>query len=96
MPFKPGQGGRQLGAKNKITLAAKEAFQAAFDAVGGVERLRQFAQENYAEFIKIYGKLIPTEGSLTVDVKPQANVFPESMNDGHQLPVTSEAVDRVH
>lgn len=96
MPFVKGHAiGRPVGAKNKITIAAKEAFQAAFDAVGGVERLQQFAQENYEEFIKIYGKLIPTEGTLTVKEEPKAVVYPLN-GERLGLPAPSEAVDRVH
>jgi hypothetical protein len=31
-------GGRQIGTPNKLSLSAKEAFQHAFEANGGVER----------------------------------------------------------
>jgi hypothetical protein len=44
-----------------MTIAAREAFQAAFDRIGGVERLSSWAEENPGEFYKLYGRLIPTE-----------------------------------
>lgn len=88
--FKPGEGGRPKGVQNKITIQAKEAFQAAFDAVGGLERLQQFALENYLEFIKIYSKLIPVEGNITLDVKPEARVYPKPPTIEH---VPKEQID---
>lgn len=98
MPFQKGNPGRLTGSKNKITLAAKEAFQSAFDAVGGLERLQQFAQENYLEFIKIYSKLIPVEGNITLDVTPEARVYPQAPVIEHEprLSASSETMDSLH
>lgn len=62
MPFKKGEGGRPKGAQNKTTLAAKEAFQAAFDEMGGYQALLEWAMEskvNRSEFYKLYARLIP-------------------------------------
>jgi hypothetical protein len=38
-------------------------FGVAFEQVGGVERLIDWAEENYTEFIRTYTKFIPTTNS---------------------------------
>ena len=70
MPFKKGQGGRPPGAVNKTTASAKQAFQLAFDKLGGWERLAQWAQadpENLKTFFTLYARLIPQD--ITSDGK---------------------------
>jgi hypothetical protein len=60
-------GGRQIGTPNKLSPSAKEAFQHAFEANGGVERLVEWIKEdpdNERVFYQIYSKLFP------VDVNP--------------------------
>lgn len=54
-------GGRVAGTPNKITTTAREAFQMAFDTIGGPERLATWAQDNQTEFYKLYGRLIPVD-----------------------------------
>lgn len=64
MPFKKGQGGRPRGATNLVTRTAKEAFQLAFDQLGGWEGLAQWASkdpENRKVFYSLYARLIPTD-----------------------------------
>lgn len=61
-------GGRQEGTRNKATLAAREAFQHAFDHIGGPESLATWAKENLTEFYKLYGRLIP------VDIQAKGNI----------------------
>lgn len=68
--------GRPEGAQNKLTLQAREAFQMAFDAVGGVERLSAWAGENLEAFYKIYSKLIPVSLDVDIRVTPKAVVRP--------------------
>jgi hypothetical protein len=62
-------------------MAAKTAFQMAFDKIGGWERLAEWAAsdpDNLKEFYKLYSKLIPqdvTSGgdrlpSVTINVPP--------------------------
>lgn len=75
MPFtkdnpKPGPG-RPKGISNKLTMNAKQAFQFAFDKIGGGEALGEWANRNKTDFYKIYGRLIPTD--VTVD--PEANTI---------------------
>ena len=59
--------GRPAGIPNKLTRAAKEAFALAFEGVGGVDALTEWARENLTDFDKLYARLIPVELSATVD-----------------------------
>ena len=54
-------GGRQAGTPNKLTKSAREAFQLAFDGIGGAVTLVAWAQANPTEFYKLYARLIPVE-----------------------------------
>lgn len=65
----PKAGGRAKGTPNKFSLGAKEAFQFAFDKIGGAEKLGEWANRNTTEFYKLYGRLIPTD----VKIDPDAN-----------------------
>lgn len=53
--------GRPKGAKNKFGQEAKEAFALAFEGLGGVPALTQWARRNPETFYKLYSKLIPVE-----------------------------------
>lgn len=56
--------GRTKGALNKTTVKAKEAFQMAFDQLGGVEAMAKWAKadpDNLKVFYGLYSKLIPTD-----------------------------------
>jgi len=62
--FKPGESGnptgRPKGAINKTTLAVKEAIEEAFDELGGVPALVQWARRDPEAFYsKLWAKLIP-------------------------------------
>ena len=87
-PFKKGEGGRPKGAVNKTTVAAKEAFQMAFDKLGGWERMAQWANadpDNLKTFYSLYARLIPMDltsdgkqlPQVTVNVPPLPNGGPE-------------------
>lgn len=41
-----------------------EAFQDAFELVGGVPRLALYADENYGDFLRHYAKMIPRENEM--------------------------------
>jgi hypothetical protein len=61
--FQPGdpRAGRTKGSANKLTRAAKEAFGLAFEKLGGVKALTEWAEDNRTEFYRLYARLIPTE-----------------------------------
>lgn len=54
-------GGRQKGTPNKITSSAREAFQFAFDTIGGHQALAEWAKNTQDEFYKLYARLIPQD-----------------------------------
>ena len=62
--------GRKKGIPNKFTTNAKQAFQQAFDELGGADGLVAWAQadegKNLGDFYKLYARLIP------VDLKVEA------------------------
>ncbi len=66
-------GGRKAGSVNKTTATAKEAFALAFDGIGGVPKLIEWAQANTGEFFKLYARLIPVE--LSGEVKARISVM---------------------
>jgi hypothetical protein len=73
--------GKPKGAPNKLTASAKEAFQLAFDELGGPKGLAEWAKNNQTDFYKLYSKLVPVDvqakGDMTFTVvysdKPNAD-----------------------
>lgn len=62
--------GRPKGVPNKANAQAREAFQLAFEGLGGVPNLIAWAQKNSTDFYKLYGRLIPvdmTTGGKNID-----------------------------
>ncbi len=53
--------GRPKGARNKSTIAVKEAVLAALEKAGGVEYLVQQAKDNPSAFMTLVGKVIPLQ-----------------------------------
>jgi len=53
--------GRPRGAKNKSTVKVKEAFEAAFESLGGVDALVVWGTKERSEFYKLYAKLLPVQ-----------------------------------
>ena len=45
------------------------AFHDAFELVGGIPRLVRWADENYNEFVKLYGKLLPSTSAVLMDAE---------------------------
>jgi hypothetical protein len=60
-PGGPKTGGRKKGTPNKITASVKAALEAAFEGIGGVEKLRAWAESEPTEFYKLWAKLLPTQ-----------------------------------
>ena len=54
-------GGRSKGTPNKFTQTAREAFDIAFNGIGGSVGLTNWASKNKTEFYRIYSRLIPVE-----------------------------------
>jgi len=79
MKFTKGQSGnpkgRPPGAQGKFTVAARDAFQRAFDDSGGVESLTEWAKENRGEFYRLFARLIPTEVSAAVTHNPLTDLL---------------------
>jgi hypothetical protein len=60
--------GRPKGATNKIPRVAKENIIKAFEDLGGVDGLVNWAKsdsKNQGEFYKIYGRLLPIENNIS-------------------------------
>lgn len=67
--FKPGEGGRPKGVKNKITTTVKGAVLDAFIKLQADSKnnLEAFAKKYPRDFYQIAAKLIPTEVQATVE-----------------------------
>lgn len=57
----PKTGGRKPGSANKVTASIKAAFKEAFDELGGVAALVEWARTNQDDFYKLASKLIPVD-----------------------------------
>ena len=60
--------GRPKGSTNKIPRIAKENIIQAFEDLGGIEGLVNWAKadtKNQGDFYKIYGRLLPIENSIS-------------------------------
>lgn len=65
-PKPPNAGkGRVKGVPNKFTVSARQAFQDAFDEMGGVEKLKTWATAEPTEFYKLFARLIPIQQEHT-------------------------------
>lgn len=59
--------GRLKGELNKITLSQKEAYDFAFNQLGGGAGLLKWAMDgNITDFYKLYAKMLPTNMSTNV------------------------------
>ena len=61
-------GGRTKGTPNKTTTAVKEALNLAFEGVGGVPQLQEWAKENPTEFYKLWVKMLPQQVDMDANV----------------------------
>ena len=62
-------GGRQKGTPNKTTAKVTEAMELAFEGIGGVPALIEWAEDNQTEFYKLFVKLLPVQVEASVDGK---------------------------
>lgn len=66
-PLKPP--GRKKGVPNKISKTMKEAFKEAFEQLGGVPKLVEWAERNPDKFYTLIARLLPvdiTSGGETI------------------------------
>lgn len=78
MAFKPGEGGRPVGATNKTTKLVKEVFAEVFEKMQDEPdvNLLAWGKDNPTEFYKIASKLIPIQlGSDPDNPLPQVTLF---------------------
>jgi len=68
METKPPSRGRPKGAKNKLGRTARENVQAVFTRLGSTAGMAEWARENRTEFYRLYARLIPVEGDVTMNV----------------------------
>lgn len=64
--------GRPPGVPNKTTANVKAALEEAFERMGGVPKLTEWADENPTEFYKLYAKLLPVH--LQGEIKVQGTL----------------------
>jgi hypothetical protein len=81
MTFKPGQGGRVKGARNRLSMAFVEALAKEFDEFGA-EAIRVARIERPIEFVKIIASIMPKEfeivdNRLAAITDEELNVFIE-------------------
>lgn len=71
---KPGErrGGRAPGTPNKTTLEVKQALIKAFEEMGGVNSLVDWAKDNRGDFYKLWIKIMPTQVELS---NPEGDKF---------------------
>ncbi len=70
-------GGRRPGSLNKTTANVKAAFTAAFEELGGVPALVEWARAEPTEFYKLYARLLPSE--LKADVRLEGDGLAERL-----------------
>jgi hypothetical protein len=62
-------GGRLPGSVNKLTLEAKEAIEIAFEGLGGVQALTDWARTHRTTFYgRIWTKILPRDMKVTGEV----------------------------
>tara|TARA_R110000751_G_scaffold75952_6_gene152783 strand:- start:99 stop:404 length:306 start_codon:yes stop_codon:yes gene_type:complete len=64
-------GGSRKGKPNKHPAFVKEALQLAFEGIGGVPALIEFAERRPEEFYKLWVKQLPQEVRASVAFSPE-------------------------
>ena len=59
--------GRPKGSKNKLNTDIKEAFDLAFQGIGGAKALTEWAQSHKSNFFKIYASMHPKKIQATIE-----------------------------
>lgn len=66
MAYRKKTGGRKAGVPNKLTVEIKDMIRNALEASGGQQYLMRQAEENPTAFLTLIGKIIPSDGKLSV------------------------------
>lgn len=78
---------RPPGAKGKAQKTAKENVLAVFTRLGGTANMAKWARENQTEFYKMYGRLVPQQIDMDVNIKPK---------DVSAIPLTADQWDSTY
>lgn len=57
-------GGRTKGTPNRVSATARDNIILAFDGIGGIPALVEWAKANRADFYRIYARLLPVESRV--------------------------------
>ena len=57
-------GGRTKGTPNRVSATARGNVIAAFDGIGGVPALVEWAKANKTDFYRLYARLLPVESHI--------------------------------
>jgi hypothetical protein len=96
--------GRKKGEANRLTKAAKECFELAFNGIGGVDGLITWAKRNRTEFYRLYARLIPdgshlvasaTSVSVTLANLPRGPVSPHEAALAYQQIMQADTLEGV-
>jgi hypothetical protein len=76
-------GGRRKGTPNKMTASVKSALEEAFEQLGGVEVLANWAEENPGDFFKLWVKILPRDFSVENRVTLEDLVCGTNLKEGN-------------
>lgn len=91
----PQWGGRKKGTPNKTTANIREAFVQAFDQLGGVPALVDWAKLNKSEYYKLVSKVIPIDVTSAGQAIGQPQAFDPATLPADTLLELSMALKRV-
>ena len=90
--------GKQIRIPKNPNFSRKDvvnAFQSAFELVGGVPRLAIWADSNYTEFTKLYARLLPSQSNSALGeanvLRIEMAISPSALDD---LPVHMQPVEK--
>ncbi len=84
-------GGRKKHTPNKLSASAKEALSQAFQKLGDVDGLVEWAKANRSVFYQIWSKLLPHE--LSGPDGSAIQLLKKVVHEHHDTPVKPEGTD---
>ncbi len=87
MRFQEGNtlGGRTKGSKNKLNTDIKEAFDIAFQGIGGAEALTEWARSHKSSFFKIYATMQPKKLQGMIEHRHEDFIFALAEKEAKRL-----------